>query len=689
MPPESATAATVAVPAPGSLLDEVRLAVFVLDGAGHVVLWSPEAERLFGHPADRVLGEPAESLLVPARLRRAVRGWFERTWAGPSWAGVLPALRADGTTLQVEIRSRRLTDPDGAARILAHAADTTTVRRLETDLAMSASLINQSPIGLALFDTELRWLRVNPALERLNGIPADALLGRRFGEVLGDTDVRDVESAIRHVMATGEPLLDHRTTGRTPADPGHDHVWSVSYYRVDDPAGRTIGVAASAIDVTERQRANAEVAAARERLAVIADSGTRVGTTLDLPRTARELAEVVVPRLADLAAVDILDPVLGGESAPAAPPAGAARFRTLAVIAGGGFDAGRAAYRIGEPTSHGPDHVLTRCVRQARPVLLPRADAAALCDLARDDEAAAVFRDIGVHSALTVPLVARGEVLGTLGLLRAGNPRPFDQQDLSLATELAARAAVSVDNARLYGRERAIALTLQHSLLPRLTGGHGGLDIACRYRPAVHEVGGDWFDVLRLADGRIGLVVGDVMGKGVRAAAIMGQLRSTIRALARLDLPPGELLGHLDDIATFLGDAIATCVYAVCDPRDGWCELSSAGHLPPALVGPDGTAHLLELDSAVPLGVGGQPFTTERRRLAAGSTLALFTDGLVEERGAPIDAGLDAVLRVLAGPPRPLEETCDALLHGLGRTTPEDDVALLLARMPPRARAPR
>ncbi|WP_059008360.1 SpoIIE family protein phosphatase [Streptomyces specialis] len=665
---------------PGGLLDEVRVAVLVLDGAGGIELGSPEAEALFGHRAEDVLGRRAADVLAPDRQRDAVERCFERTWTGGAWTGVVPVRCADGTVRRVEFRGRRLNDPHGAPLILAHAADTATLRRLEIDLALSLSLINQSPVGLALFDTDLRWLRVNPALERINGLPAEALLGRRYGDVLSATDVAGIEAAMRHVLETGEPLIDQRTPGRTPADPQRDHVWSVSYYRVDDQAGRTIGVGSSAIDVTERQRADAEIAAARERLAGIADAGTRIGTTLDLPRTARELAEVVVPRLADLAAVDVLDAVLGGETAPPVQADGSALFRALAVAAGQGTDAGRTAYRIGETDSYGPFRTITQCVREARPILLARLHAPALRHIARNEEAARVFAGVGVHSYLAVPLTARGEVLGTLSLCRTRNPRPFDEQDVALATELAARAAISVDNARLYGRERATALTLQRSLLPRLPRDRPGIDIACRYLPAVSEVGGDWFDVLQLGGDRVGLVVGDVMGKGVRAAAIMGQLRSTIRALALLDLPPGELLSHLDGIATSLGDSIATCVYAVWEPRDGWCEMSSAGHLPPVLVGPDGTAELLDLPNAVPLGVGGVPFVTERRRLPPGSTVALYTDGLVEERGTSLDVGLRAMTRLLAGAPRPLEETCDAILGGLRRTTPEDDVALLLAR---------
>ncbi|UGY94771.1 SpoIIE family protein phosphatase [Streptomyces gobiensis] len=665
--------------APGGLLDLLRVSAFVLDATGRIVLWSPEAERLFGYTAQEALGSYAGRLLVAERHLSLVKDLFARVMAGARWSGVFPIQCRDGSMRPMEFRNMRLRDVDGEVYALGLAADAKTVRQLETDLAMSNSLVNQSPIGMALFDTDLRWLRINPALERMNGLPAEAMLGRKLADVLPTVDVQAVERALQHVMETGEPLLDQQTIGRTAADPEQDHVWSVSYYRIDDPRGHPLGMAASAIDVTERHRAAAEVAEARERLAVIADAGFRIGTTLDLQQTARELAEVAVPRLADFAAVDVLDSVLSGEVAMAVQSDGSARFRALAVAAADETDATRAADRVGELASYGPSRVITQSVREARPILLPEVSASMMRRIAKDEESAAMLEDEGVHSYLAAPLIARGDVLGTVSLYRTRNPRPFDDQDLTLAAELAARAAICVDNARLYSRERNAALTLQRSLLPDRPPDYEGIDIASRYRPAVSEVGGDWFDVLPLKDNKLGLIVGDVMGKGVHAAAIMGQLRTATRAFARLDLPPAELLRHLDDILAALGDSIATCLYAVCDPVHGWCELSSAGHLPPILVHPDGRSELVDIPNAVPLGVGGIPFSTERRELAEDTTLALFTDGLVEERRAPIDEGLDALLLLLAGEPRPLEETCDTVLAALHRM-PQDDVALLLAR---------
>jgi hypothetical protein len=328
---------------------------------------------------------------------------------------------------------------------------------------------------------------------------------------------------------------------------------------------------------------------------------------------------------------------------------------------------------------------MCRSVREGAPILQPRVDGPLLLEIARDERAAAALEEEGVHSYLAAPLIARGSVLGLLNLYRTVNTRPFDSRDLRLVCELVGRAAISVDNARLYGRERDTALTLQHSLLPQEPPDlPAGLEIAVRYQPAGAgtEVGGDWYDVLPLSDGKVGLMVGDVMGSGVRAAAIMGQLRTTTRALARLDLPPAELLSHLDEITTTLSESFATCVYAVCDPKRGTCAFSSAGHLPPLIVQPDREVTLVAPPTAAPLGVGGVPFGELELKLPEGAMLALYTDGLVETRHDSIDVGVQALCQALKGPPRPLEETCDMVLDTLSRCS-GDDVALLLARLGP------
>ncbi|MFF7346410.1 SpoIIE family protein phosphatase [Streptomyces antimycoticus] len=666
--------------APGGVLDLLRVAAVALDVEGRIALWSPEAEQLFGYRAAEALGRRADKLLVHPKDRSAAVELFARVRAGDTWAGVFPVRRPDGSTLKVDFRTMGLRDAHGEGYALGLAADEGTVRRLETDLAVSGFLIGQSPVGLAVFDTELRWLRANPALQRMNSITEPQVRGLRVGEALPGLDCEAIESAMRHVLESGEPLLDQQSIGRTPADPDHDHAWSESYYRLEDPSGRILGVAVSIMDISRRHRETSEIAEARERLAVIADASVRVGTTLDLRRTAQELADVTVPRLADLAAVDVLDSVVHREATPRVWTDGSARFRALAVAAGYPTDAVHAADPVGEIARYDPTRLITQCVREARPILVPHVTEQDVRRIARDDDAGRVLLREGVHSYIAAPLIARGSVLGTLSLHRTINPRPFDEEDLTLACELAIRAALCIDNARLYARERDAALTLQRSLLSQQPRDLDGLEIASRYLPAVSAAGGDWFDVLPLPDGRVGLVVGDVMGKGIHAAAIMGQLRTATRAFSRLELPPAQVLCHLDEITPSLGESIATCLYAVCDPRTGRCEMSTAGHLPPVLVHPGGDAELIDLPTGAPLGVGGVPFASVERELAEGALLALFTDGLVEKRHQSLDVGLHTLVQLLRRHQGPLERICDqvlAALHG----APDDDVALLLARL--------
>jgi serine phosphatase RsbU (regulator of sigma subunit) len=321
-------------------------------------------------------------------------------------------------------------------------------------------------------------------------------------------------------------------------------------------------------------------------------------------------------------------------------------------------------------------------VHSGRPVLVRHVGDQDLRRIARDPEAATLLARAGVHSYLAVPLVAHGEVLGALDLKRTRNPLPFDEADVVLASELASRAAVAIDNARWFQSVRNTALTLQRSLLPNHPPHQTGLELASRYQPAqaTSEVGGDWYDVISLEDDKTALVVGDVMGNGIDAAATMGRLRTATCAYADLDLDPGAVLQHLDKITCDLEHYIVTCLYAVYDPHTRRCRMANAGHMPPALARPDKAPVLLDLPPAAPLGVGGIPFETTTFDLSPDDLLVLYTDGLVETRHHPIDDRLNVLLSFLDEPRRPLEELCDLLLYGLRHPDDHDDVALLVAR---------
>jgi PAS domain S-box-containing protein len=665
-----------------SLLDMLSVAAVVLDSSGRIVFWSPQAEELFGYTAGEALGEYAAHLLIqPEHLHSVLSLFSEVMETGRSWAGAFPIRHKDGGTRLMEFRNMRLLNDLGDIYALGIAADHTTIQRVETNLALCERLVNQSPIGLALMDPDLRFLLVNPALERIDGIPAEEHIGRHLRETLTFPDIDTIESALQQVLTTGTPLLDQYVFGRTPADPDNGHAWSLSFYRLDDPGGRVLGAAISVVDITERHRAAMEADRARRRLALIADASARVGTTLEVDQTARELAEIATPVLADVVAVDVLDSALACRRT-SKPDSGPELFRALALKASHPTVALHAADPPGNLASYDGDRLVTLCVHSGRPVLVRHVADQDLRRIARDSEATTLLARAGVHSYLAVPLIAHGEVLGALDLKRTRNPLAFDDDDVVLASELAGRAAVAIDNARWYQSVRNTALTLQRSLLPAHPLHHTGLELATRYQPAqaTSEVGGDWYDVIPLANDKTALVVGDVMGNGIDAAATMGRLRTATCAYADLDLEPDAVLQHLDKITCDLEHYIVTCVYAVYDPHRRTCRIANAGHMPPALSGPGRAPTLLELPAGAPLGVGGIPFETTTVHLDPGDLLILYTDGLVETRHHPIDDRLNLLLSLLDEPRRPLEETCDLLLYGLRHPDDHDDVALLVAR---------
>jgi serine phosphatase RsbU (regulator of sigma subunit)/anti-sigma regulatory factor (Ser/Thr protein kinase) len=297
---------------------------------------------------------------------------------------------------------------------------------------------------------------------------------------------------------------------------------------------------------------------------------------------------------------------------------------------------------------------------------------------------------------LSVPIRARGVTLGVATFLRGPRPEPFEPDDVLLAEEFTARAALSLDNARRYTRERTTALALQRSLLPQRLPEQSAVEVASRYLPASTHVGvgGDWFDVIPLSGARVALVVGDVVGHGIHASATMGRLRTAVRTLADVDLPPDELLTRLDDLVSRLSadadaddgdDAGATCLYAVYDPVSRTCCLARAGHPVPALVTPDGAVSFLDLPAGPPLGLGGLPFESTEIELPAGSVLALYTDGLIESRYHDIDLGFERLRAALSNgalsdQEPSLEATCDNVLAAVLPGRPADDVALLVAR---------
>jgi PAS domain S-box-containing protein len=657
----------------------IETATAVLDEHGRVLAWSAAARRLLGYAAGDVTGRPAATLLASDLPESARRCLAERT----AWNGRVSLRHRDGPPVDMELLAYPSRGGDGSLRwILVTLTEYRPAAGMHPDAPFMDWAFTQSPFALAIHDRDLLCLRINERMCQMFGLAEDELRGRRLTDVLPGPQYDAMERYMRQVLEEGEPT--HRETYRRVPGGTGDRAWSVSVSPLKDQAGRTQAVWIGVLDITEQY-------GARQRLTLLNEAGTRIGTTLDVTKTAQELADIMVPRLADLTIVDLLDAVLSGDEPSPGPLTGTIALRRVAhqsVLDG----VPEAVVKPGDIDIHPESFPSARCLATGKAILTGADDPTFFSSTGHNPARAATIRKFGMHSVLSVPIRARGVTLGVATFVRAQRPEPFEQDDVLLAEELTARAALSLDNARRYTRERTTALALQRSLLPQRLPRQSGVEVASRYLPASAHVGvgGDWFDVIPLSGARVALVVGDVVGHGIHASATMGRLRTAVRTLADVDLPPDELLTRLDDLVSRLSadadagdvdvDVGATCLYAVYDPVSRRCSLARAGHPLPALVTPDGAVSFLDLPAGPPLGLGGLPFENTEIELPAGSILALYTDGLIESRYQDIDLGFERLRRALARREPSLETTCDNVIKAVLPDRPADDVALLIAR---------
>ncbi|MFC9288007.1 SpoIIE family protein phosphatase [Streptomyces sp. NPDC057052] len=649
--------------------DEAATARVVIDDTSTVVGWNEGARALLGWDPAEVVGRPAGELLAEGTLPAA---------AAPRWDGTLALRHRDGRSVRVWLLAHHRPPRDGAPATWLVVSPLPRAGARSPDDTLATAALTQAPCAVAVYDERLRLVRINDAMAGIIGLPEERVRGLRVSEIGGRPQSAELEEHMLRVLADGRPR-DVEVHTRAGGEE-HAHAWLARFAPVTDAAGRVRGVCLAAHDFTEHHLA-------RERLQLVNEASVRIGSTLDVIRTAQELAEVCVPALADFVSVDLLDP--REEADP--PPRFAAPLRLRRA----------AHHRVGPGGSTavaGPGEV------QDYPAGSPQADSLTagrtvvvsgkVLDawLTRDAPRGERFRGSGVHATMSVPVKARGVTLGVAVFTRYRRPDPFTPDDVLLAEEITARAAVCIDNARRYSRERDTALALQRSLLPRSLPDTLAVDAASRYLPATRTgVGGDWFDVIPLSGMRVAMVVGDVVGQGVQASATMGRLRTAVRTLADIDLAPDELLTHLDDLVVRLseeaggegdpGEVGASCLYAVYDPVSRRCTLARAGHPPPVLLRPDGEPRRVELPAGPVLGVGGLPFESAELELAEGSVLAFYTDGLIESGERDADTGLRMLNKALAAYSESLDETCDRVLHALlPQGGASDDVALLLAR---------
>ncbi|MDF3299189.1 ATP-binding SpoIIE family protein phosphatase [Streptomyces tropicalis] len=656
-------------------------AVVLVDARGLIHYWNRRAQTLLGHPAAHVLGRPVTSVLAGEdALASFIAG---RRRVGDGWEGVITARHRAGHRVDLAVRTCPLSNGHGA-RWLAVACEVTALRGWELDQALVRGLLEESALGVGVLDTDLRFHRINRVLAGMEGLlPA----GRPGPETAGPHPVPPtVEAQARQVLMSGRvPLAVEQVAAPRgdQEDAERGHLRLRSSFPLRDPDGKMLGVCHTAAAFTVEDRA-------RERLTLVNEAGQRIGTSLDLHRTVHELGEVLVPQLADFAAVDLFEGVLTAKELTARQLTGDTLQRAAHLSIH--QDLPEAVVALGEPAAYPAQSPQRRCLTTGRTVRDPVLDPSTWW-LSGDSQRRTRLETLGVHSHLTVPLRARGVTMGVVTLLRWENQQAFDEDDQLLVEELVARAAVCVDNARRFAREHDAALALQTSLLPPDVPEHTAVDVAFRYLPTDAEagVGGDWFDVIPLSGARVALVVGDVIGHGIHAAASMGRLRAAVQTLADLDLPPDELLAHVDDLVLRLAEEAeaapggpkvigATCVYAVYDPISRRLQVARAGHPSPAIAHLTQPVEYPDIPAGPPLGLGGLPFESAELEVEEGSVIALYTDGLIEASDRDVDVGFERLSFALAHPDRPLEEICDTMVRILLPDHPPDDVAFLVAR---------
>jgi serine phosphatase RsbU (regulator of sigma subunit)/anti-sigma regulatory factor (Ser/Thr protein kinase) len=674
----------------------IPLAVVVVDRDGLVSHWSRGALRLFGASKEQAIGRPAIDLLpvsgaLPEEDVTPYGAYAAYDGLGPDLESSLdgrlsyPAAGRARLTVSERERSARGGSPTegpgradvlwwayplvgpGRERLLVLAADADGLNR---DVAAEAMVVERIAPGFALH----------------TDFPGADELARRLPEILPSMSVEESARIVAQILELGYPVLEFSQNDRVPVTPD----WGVPRRAERKLRRERAARAAAAGEPVPQDLADEgedlEYAAVRERLEFLNEVSGRIGTSLDLSRTIVEVSKAVVPRFTDVAGTYLREQVVAGEGFPEGVPDTTTMWHRVALEHTDEPGRWDDVVPVGEAMPFPAHTPFFQCMTTGDPVLVPRISEQMGHAIASQFEKRDIRPLITGRSMLVVPLKARNVVLGFMILLRHPERVEFNDMDRVTGAELAARAGLVLDNARMYTYQESVAETLQDSMLPHIPPRMAGCDIATRYLPGtlLGRVGGDWFDSVKLPGARTALVVGDVMGHGLNSAAMMGQLRTAVQTMAALDLPPAQLLRNLDDLAQRLGDTyLATCLYAVYDPIASELHIANAGHIPPVLVrADDGRSELLDLPTGAPIGVGGVPFEAVRVRVEPGDRIVMCTDGLVEVRGEDIGVGLATLCESAAHPAASMDDACDTIIRALNtRGGRKDDVALLMARL--------
>ncbi|MEV8561744.1 SpoIIE family protein phosphatase [Streptomyces sp. NPDC051917] len=615
---------------------------------GRIVECSARAADLLGRSREEAVGRTVTELMCGGD--------------GTTGRGTLPAALG-AVSVRPVVSGATLT-----WEVCEEQGDGTTAR----DLAILRTLFVHSPIGMSVLDGDLRIVRARSGMRSASPETDGSLAGQEFSEVLGVEDPEKERAVARRVLLTGEPALQRVVRAVPKNGTGRPVDYFMSYVRLEGVDGEVLGLVAWALDVTGHERA-------MRRLKLLEKVRTTVGERLEVVAVCQELVDAVVPAFTGIVVVEVIEDVIRGEEPPLAPvdqdvPLRRAAFKGLI-----------SAHPVGDVRQLPHGTPFSRVLSDLRPrlVTVTKDSPWLSADPARAD---AIIRS-DAHSLIVAPLTVRGQALGVVSFYRHRDEEPFDEDDIALTSDLCAHAALCIDNARRFTRERTIAATIKRRLLPQPASAPSTMDVAPMHIPGPGG-GGAWFDVIELAGGRTALVLGDVVGRGVATATTMGQLRTVIHALAALDLEPNELMARLSDTAAQLaseraalpaGDPLhrepltAGCLIAVYDAVDQTCTLVRAGLSEPYLVRPGGDAKSVPAPGGPVLaGTDRAPFPATEIPLPAGSILAVGNEDLLHR-----EPGLREVL--CEGAKLPLDELCDTLAYTL-RDRHETEKLLLLAR---------
>jgi PAS domain S-box-containing protein len=707
--------------------------VIAIDHRGLVVEFNPAAERTFGYSCEQAIGREMAELIVPPDLREQHRRGLARQVAGGEGSLLgrrveLRALRADGSEFPAEVAITRIDLPAGplftgylrditerasaqAERAALVASERRARLRAERLLAVTTALSGAASVAevfeavlgesvaatganggvVALLEeggTNLELVAakgIDPdRIERQRTFPLDARVPiadavRRGEPIFLEAERRHANRYLLVAPATGEaaaaaiPLSVRGHVGGALALMFPE----AREFPPDERAflGVLADQCAQALDrarlYSAEERARSDAEQARDRLALLAQASQVLAESLDYERTLSHVAHLAVRTLADWCSVDLRE------------QDGSIRNVAVAHVDPERVALARELQRRYPPDPDAPTGA-PNVVRTGRSELYPEISDELLAAGARDEEQVALVRELGLVSALIVPLVARGRTVGAITLVAAESGRRYAQEDVEFAEELATRAGQAIENARLYAEQRRTAETLQRSLLPETLPAHPELSLAARYMPGGRElqVGGDWYDAIPLDANRVGVVIGDVVGHGIAAAAVMGQLRNSLRAYALEGHPPAAALTRLSGlVASSSPSMVGTALFLVYDVAEGTARFASAGHLPPLLIAPNGDGRYLEAGRDCPLGaLQTHRFEEATVAIEPDSTILLYTDGLVERRGESLDTGFDRLRRLAVGGPPDLDALCDHLIASVADRDAADDTALIALR---------